>query len=193
MWMILRFLMRLPIAPNKPVKIDYFISATKTEQRRREMQSLYMANVYYNRVKPEDSTYSRCRRNIFFIGRSIGSWFNPDDLPVTADFMANVWRDASYFIWSLKFGARIRPFYRSGYQNLEVTDWAAYPKWPCLELIHQCLHLFRASTQLTTLLKMLMIWRTRVKFLVYIIPVTLNQPDICSSVCEYGFSRMRNS
>jgi len=92
--------------------------------------SLYMANVYYNlRVKPTDSSYARFRKNIFYIGRSIGTWFNPDNLPVTADFMARVWQDASYFIWSLKFKyARIRPYViDSRLKNLEQTDWAAYP------------------------------------------------------------------
>lgn len=111
-------------------EIDYLLALQKTRTKEDVRASLYMANVYYNlRVKPEDSTYSRYRRNIFFIGRSIGSWFNPDDLPVTADFMANVWRDASYFIWSLKFKyARIRPcFIDPAIKNLEVTDWAAYP------------------------------------------------------------------
>ncbi len=43
--------------------------------------------------------------------------------------MANVWRDASYFIWSLKFKyARIRPvFIDADIKNLQETDWAAYP------------------------------------------------------------------
>lgn len=103
-------------------------------QQRRSVEdvraSLYMANVYYNlRVKQTDSSYTRFRRNLFFIGRSVGTWFNPDNLPITADFMARVWQDASYFIWSLKFKyARIRPYVvDSRLKNLEQTDWAAYP------------------------------------------------------------------
>ncbi len=89
-----------------------------------------MTDVYYNlRVKPSDSTYARYRKNLFHIGRSIGSWFNPEILPVTADFMANVWQDASYFIWSLKYKyARIRPYVVDpAVKNLQETDWAAYP------------------------------------------------------------------
>src|SRR6202008_796762 len=85
---------------------------------------------YYNlRVKPTDSTYQRFRSNLFFIGRSIGTWFNHENLPLTADLMARVWQDASYFIWSLKFKyARVRPVVIDPrVKNLEVTDWAAYP------------------------------------------------------------------
>src|ERR1043165_3877391 len=92
-------------------EIDYLLALQKYRTAEDIRSSLYYANVYYNlRVRPTDSTYNRFRRNIFHIGRSIGSWFSPETLPVTADFMANVWRDASYFIWSFKFKyARIRP------------------------------------------------------------------------------------
>jgi acid phosphatase (class A) len=111
-------------------EIDYLLALQKYRTGEDIRSSLYYANVYYNlRVKPTDSTYNRFRRNIFHIGRSIGSWFNPETMPVTADFMANVWRDASYFIWSLKFKyARIRPYVIDpALKNCEETDWAAYP------------------------------------------------------------------
>jgi acid phosphatase (class A) len=92
--------------------------------------SKHMAGIYYNlRVKPEDSTYSAFRNNLFHIGHSIGTWFNPNDLPLTADLVANVWRDASFFIWSMKLKyLRIRPYkLEKDLKNLEETDWAAYP------------------------------------------------------------------
>lgn len=111
-------------------EIDYLLALQKYRSPEDIRASLYYANVYYNlRVTPADSTYNRFRRNIFHVGRSVGSWFNPETLPVTADLMANVWRDASYFIWSLKFKyARIRPYVIDpSLKNLEETDWAAYP------------------------------------------------------------------
>lgn len=111
-------------------EIDYLLALQKTRTAEQIRSSLYMANVYYNlRVKPGDSTYAFYRGNLFHIGRSIGSWFNPETLPVTADFMATVWRDASYFIWSLKFKyARVRPVViDAAIKNLQETDWAAYP------------------------------------------------------------------
>jgi acid phosphatase (class A) len=103
------------------------------QQQRTELDiqsSLFMAGVFYNvRVKPQDSTYNQYRQNLFFVGRSIGSWFNPKDLPVTADLIAHVWQDASYFIWAAKYKyLRIRPYkIDSNVNNLEETNWAAYP------------------------------------------------------------------
>ncbi|HPH46398.1 MAG TPA: phosphatase PAP2 family protein [Chryseolinea sp.] len=111
-------------------EINYLLAIQKHRSVEDVRTSLYMADVYFNlSVKPSDSTYSRYRNNLFFIGRSTGSWFNPETLPVTADFMANIWRDASYFIWSLKFKyARIRPHaIDPEIKNLQETDWAAYP------------------------------------------------------------------
>jgi acid phosphatase (class A) len=111
-------------------EINYLLALQNSRTGEEVRASLYMADIYYNlRIKPEDSLYATYRRNLFHIGSSIGSWFNPDNLPVTAEFMAHVWRDASYFIWSLKFKyARIRPvFIDADIKNLQETDWAAYP------------------------------------------------------------------
>lgn len=111
-------------------EINYLLALQNSRTTEEVRASLYMADIYYNlRVKPEDSTYAQYRRNLFHIGSSIGSWFNPDNMPVTANLMASVWQDASYFIWSLKFKyARIRPvFIDSDVKNLQETDWAAYP------------------------------------------------------------------
>jgi acid phosphatase (class A) len=111
-------------------EIQYLLALQKHRTEEDIRASLFYADVYYNlSVKPGDPTYATFRRNLFHIGRSIGSWFNPDDLPVTADFMAKVWQDASYFMWSLKFKyARIRPVVIDPrIKNLQVTDWAAYP------------------------------------------------------------------
>jgi acid phosphatase (class A) len=111
-------------------EINYLLALQKSRTEEDVRASLFFANVYYNlSVKPGDSTYTRFRHNLFHIGRSIGTWFNPENLPLTADLIANVWRDASYFIWSMKFKyARIRPYVIDpGLKNLEETDWAAYP------------------------------------------------------------------
>jgi acid phosphatase (class A) len=111
-------------------ELNYLLGLQKQRTAEDVRSSLYMANVYYNlRVKPTDSTYARFRRNLFFIGRSTGTWFHPDSLPLTANLIAGVWQDANYFIWSLKFKyARVRPCkVDATIKNLEETDWAAYP------------------------------------------------------------------
>jgi acid phosphatase (class A) len=92
--------------------------------------SLAMAGIFYNpRITPADSSYAAYRKNLFHVGRSLGSWFNPESLPRTANLMANVWRDASFFIWGLKYKyLRIRPYVlEPRIDNLEETNWAAYP------------------------------------------------------------------
>ena len=111
-------------------EINYLLRLQAQRTKLDVNTSLFMAKVYYNlSVKPGDSTYTRYRNNLFFIGRSIGTWFNPNNLPVTADFMARVWQDASFFIWTFKYKyLRIRPYViDKELKNLEETDWAAYP------------------------------------------------------------------
>lgn len=111
-------------------EINYLLALQRTRTAEDVRASLYMANVYYNlRVTPADSTYKRYRRNLFHIGRSIGTWFNPDDLPLTAELMAKVWQDASYYTWYWKFKyARVRPYtLEPKLKNLENTNWEAYP------------------------------------------------------------------
>lgn len=124
--------------PNPPAnsslqtreELNYLLRLQQQRTTDDERSGLYKANVYYNlRTKPGDEHYDQYRRNLFYIGRSIGSWFNPNDLPITADFMASVWQDASYYIWSFKdHFLRIRPYVlEPALNNLEETDWAAYP------------------------------------------------------------------
>jgi acid phosphatase (class A) len=111
-------------------ELNYLLHLQQQRTTDEERSALYKARVYYNpRVTPADSTYAAFRRNLFYIGRSIGTWFNPETLPVTADFMAKVWQDASYFIWSLKYRyLRVRPYVlEPALHNLEESNWAAYP------------------------------------------------------------------
>lgn len=111
-------------------ELDYLLRLQAQRTAEDIRASLYMAKVYYNnRIQPGDTAYARYRRNLFHIGRSIGTWFSPEKLPLTAELMARVWRDASYFIWKLKYHyARVRPnALDPAIRNLEVTDWEAYP------------------------------------------------------------------
>jgi acid phosphatase (class A) len=111
-------------------ELDYLLQlqAQRTEEDIRA--SKFYAGVYYKTsVKPEDADYTLMRRNLFHIGRSIGTWFNADSLPSTAELVTMVWKDAEFLIWKYKnFYLRIRPYkLEKSLQNLEETDWAAYP------------------------------------------------------------------
>ncbi len=111
-------------------ELDYLLQLQSLRSDEDIRASLFYAGVYYKTsVKPADKDYQRFQRNLFHIGRSIGTWFNADSLPLTAALTANVWKDAEYLIWKYKnYFVRIRPYkLELQLKNLEETDWAAYP------------------------------------------------------------------
>jgi len=111
-------------------ELNYLLQLQQQRTKLDVESSMYMAGVFYSlKTKPEDSTYNYYRQNLFHVGRSIGNWFNPKDLPLTADLIAHVWQDASYFIWAFKYKyLRVRPYVLDpDLDNLEETNWAAYP------------------------------------------------------------------
>lgn len=111
-------------------ELDYLLQLQKQRTEEDVRASLFYAGVYYRTaIQPTDADYKKFRRNLFHIGRSIGTWFNPDSLPLTANLVANVWKDAEYLIWKYKnYFIRIRPYkLEPQLKNLEETNWAAYP------------------------------------------------------------------
>ena len=111
-------------------ELDYLLQLQSQRSTEDERASAFYAGVYYRPgIKPGDNEYARFQRNLFHIGRSIGTWFNADSLPLTAALVANVWEDASYYIWRYKnYFLRIRPYkLETKLNNLEETNWAAYP------------------------------------------------------------------
>lgn len=111
-------------------ELDYLLQLQQQRSEEDVRASLFYAGVYYRTsVQPGDTDYKKFQRNLFHIGRSIGTWFNADSLPLTATLAANVWKDAEYLIWKYKnYFVRIRPYkIEPKLQNLEETNWAAYP------------------------------------------------------------------
>jgi acid phosphatase (class A) len=111
-------------------ELDYLLQLQKQRTEEDVRASMFYAGVYYRTaVQPVDADYKKMRRNLFHIGRSIGTWFNPDSLPLTAALAVNVWKDAEYLIWKYKnYFIRIRPYkLEPQLENLEETNWAAYP------------------------------------------------------------------
>lgn len=111
-------------------ELDYLLQLQSQRSIEDERASAFYAGVYYRPgIKPDDKEYARFQRNLFHIGRSIGTWFNADSLPLTAKLVAGVWEDASYYIWKYKnYFLRIRPYkLETKLKNLEETNWAAYP------------------------------------------------------------------
>ena len=117
-------------SPQTRAELDYLLQLQQQRTEEDVRASLFYAGVYYRTaVQTSDPDYKKIRRNLFHIGRSIGTWFNPDSLPLTANLAANVWKDAEYLIWKYKnYFIRIRPYkLEPKLQNLEETNWAAYP------------------------------------------------------------------
>jgi len=117
-------------SPQTRAELDYLLQLQTQRSEEDVRASLFYAGVYYRTsVKPGDNDYKKFQRNLFHIGRSIGTWFNADSLPLTAALAANVWKDAEYLIWKYKnYFIRIRPYkWEPALQNLEETNWAAYP------------------------------------------------------------------
>jgi acid phosphatase (class A) len=111
-------------------ELDYLLQLQAQRSEEDVRASMFYAGVYYRTsVQPGDNDYKKFQRNLFHIGRSIGTWFNADSLPLTAALAANVWKDAEYLIWKYKnYFIRIRPYkLEPALQNLEETNWAAYP------------------------------------------------------------------
>jgi len=111
-------------------ELDYLLQLQEQRSEEDVRASLFYAGVYYRTaIQPGDNDYKKFQRNLFHIGRSIGTWFNADSLPLTAALAANVWKDAEYLIWKYKnYFTRIRPYkLETKLQNLEETNWAAYP------------------------------------------------------------------
>ena len=111
-------------------ELDHLLELQARRTPEEIAHSQRLAGVYYRlSVKPEDPDWPRMRRNLFHMGHQLGPWFSPEALPVTADFMARVWSDASYYLWAAKFRFnRVRPYtIEPRLQNLETPNFPAYP------------------------------------------------------------------
>ena len=111
-------------------ELDHLLELQARRTPEEVAHSQKLAGVYYRlSVRPEDQDWPRMRRNLFHMGHQLGDWFAPESLPVTADFMARVWSDASYYLWAAKFRFnRVRPYtLEPRLENLETPNFPAYP------------------------------------------------------------------
>jgi acid phosphatase (class A) len=93
-------------------ELDYLLRLQANRTKAEGERALYFASWgYSSSMKHDDPEFVAQQRNLFYVGRSIGSWFNGKDLPLTAELVGKFWRDASHYMWRLKFKyARIRPY-----------------------------------------------------------------------------------
>jgi acid phosphatase (class A) len=111
-------------------ELDHLLGLQARRTPQEVAASQRLAGVYYRlSVRPGDADWAGMRQNLFHMGRQLGAWFSPEGLPVTADFMARVWSDASYYLWAAKFRFnRVRPWQlEPRLESLENANFPAYP------------------------------------------------------------------
>ncbi len=112
-------------------ELDFLLELQATARTSENVaRSHTLAGVYYRvSTQPGDEDYAPMRRNLFFTGSALGEWFGPETLPKTADLMARVQSDASYYIWTQKYRFdRARPYeLEPRIERLETPNFPAYP------------------------------------------------------------------
>jgi acid phosphatase (class A) len=112
-------------------ELDYLLELqAKARTPEAVARSQTLAGVFYRvSTQPGDEDYARMRQNLFFTGRELGGWFGPETLPRTADLLARVQSDATYYIWAFKYRFnRVRPWeLEPKLERLETPNFPAYP------------------------------------------------------------------
>jgi acid phosphatase (class A) len=126
---------KLPPCPANSSKqtraeIDYLLRLQAQRTELEGQRAVYFAAFGLDpAVKRDTPQFEEQQKHLFWVGRSIGSWFNPKDLPITTKLVERIWPDASYYVWSLKAKyVRIRPYtIDPSLKNLLSTNWPAFP------------------------------------------------------------------
>lgn len=93
-------------------ELDYLLALQESRSPEEEAWGNQLAAVYYHPlvVNPSDARFKANRDNLFFVGRSLGTWFSQQRLPKTTDLLARVVHDAMIHMVELKLQyARPRP------------------------------------------------------------------------------------
>lgn len=111
-------------------ELDYLL---RLQQHRTPMEMAFNLDFmnwgYIPAAQARDRDFLDLRGNFFRVGRSIGTWFTAEKLPMTADLVARTWQEARFYLWSLKNQyARVRPYQlEPKIKNLQDANWPAYP------------------------------------------------------------------
>ena len=90
-----------------------------------------LAGIFHspNNFNVYDPDYDRNFSSLFHVGSPLGNWYNYKNLPVTAAFLSDVYRDATYYFFRLKLSIkRPRPYMLE--QRLEVLEKPPHPAYP---------------------------------------------------------------
>ncbi|MFC0771727.1 phosphatase PAP2 family protein [Terrimonas alba] len=105
------------------------LQTKRTDEDVRRYKNL--AGIFHspNNFNPFDPDYDRNFSSLFHIGSPMGEWYTYKNLPVTAGFLSDVYRDATYYFFKLKFlFNRARPYMlESKIKYLERPPHPSYP------------------------------------------------------------------
>jgi acid phosphatase (class A) len=129
-------LLQIPAPPaNSSVQtraeLDYLMElqynrTTEDAQRYKKLAGIFHSP---NNFNPLDPDYDRNFSSLFHIGSPIGSWYTYKNLSFTAQFLSDVYRDATYYFFKQKLTiSRARPYMlEPKLQNLERPPHPSYP------------------------------------------------------------------
>jgi acid phosphatase (class A) len=99
-------------------ELDYLLALQNSRTKEQVERAGYIANVgsWFNVVNPTDPAYTENRKQLFYIAEEVGSWYNDQNFPATAQFLMNCIQDIRVTEFRLKsFFKRVRP------NHLEAT------------------------------------------------------------------------
>ncbi len=90
-----------------------------------------LAEIYHDPFtnNPTNEDYERNINSLFHIGKDLGTWYKPSNLPQTNQVLQNIIQDATYYFFSLKSDfARPRPYQLSkDIKNPEAPGHSSFP------------------------------------------------------------------
>jgi acid phosphatase (class A) len=112
-------------------ELDYLLElqdkrTTDDVQRYKKLAGIFHSP---NNFNPFDPDYDRNFSSLFHVGSPIGSWYTYKNLPFTAQFLSDVYRDATYYFFKQKLSInRARPYMlEAKLKNLERPPHPSYP------------------------------------------------------------------
>lgn len=94
-------------------ELDYLLELQRRRTPEELAWSLKLADIYYDPtvINPADKKFNRNRDNLFYLGRSLGNWYNRENLPLTTELLSKVIHDSMVYMveFKLKY-ARPRPY-----------------------------------------------------------------------------------
>jgi len=129
-------LLQIPAPPaNSSVQtraeLDYMLELQNKRTSIETERYKKLAGIFHspNNFNPYDPDYDRNFSSLFHIGSPLGNWYTYKNLPFTAQFLSDVYRDATYYFFKLKLSInRARPYMLE--PKLKFLEKPPHPSYP---------------------------------------------------------------